>query len=169
MPNGEAAKSSPTASQPDPTGSGLLRLSECPGPWAGGVWSRVFAQDPCNDPYSPQLENGGGGWMGQVTPQGCPTSKDNGSFSGYTVSLGKHFRAPENQGVYPPFLSSCNYSTPLSFLLFLLFWTLSCPSHHSSFPSLLDTLFHPSWPFLFLLCHPDLLFPVSAFLSAAYY
>nr|KAF6467162.1 PPFIA binding protein 2 [Rousettus aegyptiacus] len=27
MPNGEAAKSSPTASQPDPTGSGLLRLN----------------------------------------------------------------------------------------------------------------------------------------------
>lgn len=55
-PNGEAAKSTP-ASQPDPAGSSLLRLSECPGPSAGSPWrSGLGPPGHCLAPLCPPLQ-----------------------------------------------------------------------------------------------------------------
>ncbi|XP_015978521.2 liprin-beta-2 isoform X2 [Rousettus aegyptiacus] len=46
MPNGEAAKSSPTASQPDPTGSGLLRLRDTESGWDDTTMANDLSSTP---------------------------------------------------------------------------------------------------------------------------
>lgn len=89
--------------------------------------------------------------MGQVVPQGGPPFRDDGSLTG---ALFPSVNALEPQKTrvcaHPHFFPAA--SSPLYFSFFFNFSFLDpfLPSHHSSFPSSLDTLFPASCPSLFL-------------------
>ncbi|KAM9658580.1 liprin-beta-2 isoform 1-T3 [Trichechus inunguis] len=66
MPNGEAAKSTPTACQPDPTGSGLLRLRETESSWDDTAMANNLSSTSSGTESGPQSP---------LTPEGKQSPK----------------------------------------------------------------------------------------------
>ena len=152
-PNGEAAKSPPTASPLDPAGSSPLRLSECPHPrlvasGASALALPLLHEAPAPSPPQPTAGEQWG-WV-----DGASRTSGWSHVQRLWLSVWAHCSLPEPREsgcvptffppviILPPFsLLLCSFSLN-SFLTFLFFL----------FPSLLDTTLHPPWPSPFLLC-----------------